>query len=173
MSCCTLHPYRSGLCKSCWRAQKELEYHCTWPNCLRPVFALTLCRGHFRQINVECAWPNCHRPSYCKQVCAHHYRKRQIPDKIECVECTRPVYMNHKCFYHFTSRKCIECSKPVFSKRLCRKHYMREYRRQRSAVSGPTINNETSPATVQTVPDTTIQRPASQSSLEHCVISNT
>ena len=124
MKCCISNPYKSNLCRKCWREYKESLYHCTWPNCIRPVFALTLCRNHYRQINVECAWPLCHRPSYCKQVCAHHYRKKEFPPKIECsqTDCTRPMYMHDKCFYHFTCRKCTECNKTVFSKQLCQRH---------------------------------------------------
>lgn len=171
MNCCTSSPYRSGLCRTCWHKKKSDEYHCTWPNCLRPVFALTLCRGHFRRINVMCAWPDCSKPSYCKQVCSHHYRKREFPDRIVCSACTRSVYMENKCFYHFTSRSCIECSDTVFSKQLCRKHYMRQYRRQRFAINGPTTSNDARADNVKMDPDTINQRPLIQSSREQSVIS--
>ena len=170
MNCCVLSPYKSNLCKSCWCKKKSEEYHCTWPNCLRPVFALTLCRGHFRQINVTCAWPDCKRPSYCRQVCAHHYRKRQFPERIVCSMCTKSVYMENKCFYHFTCRSCIECTKKVFSKQRCRKHYMRHYRRQRFVVNGPTTSNDTAADNIRTEPDTTNQSPLIQSSRKHSVI---
>ena len=166
-TCCKLRPFREHLCRACWRAKREREYHCTWPTCIRPVFALTLCRTHYRCINVECAWDQCHRPSYCKQVCAHHYRKRDFPPVIQCHECTRPVYMHQKCFYHFTHRTCSECHRKVFSKQLCQRHYMRQYRRQRLAVKGPTMSSDTSAETVNTVPDTKIQSPDNHSSLEH------
>lgn len=169
--CCLHAPYKSNMCKSCWTAHREAQYHCTWPGCLRPVFVLTLCRSHYRHINVECAWPQCHRPSYCKQVCTHHYRKREFPPKIECDHCKRPMYMDGKCFYHFTCRTCIECSNPVFSKQLCQRHYMRAYRkRQRLDVNGPTTNSETSPDIANIEPATTNQSPDTQSSLEHSTI---
>ena len=172
MKCCTSNPYKSNLCRKCWREYKESLYHCTWPNCIRPVFALTLCRNHYRQINVECAWPLCHRPSYCKQVCAHHYRKKDFPPKIECSqpECIRPMYMHGKCFYHFTCRTCTECNKPVFSKQLCQRHYMRQYRNHRFTNIGPTINKERSPAADNAVPEIINHSALSQSSLEHSVI---
>lgn len=171
LSCCVESPYKEKLCRVCWRAKKETEYHCTWPNCLRPVFALTLCRSHYRQINVECAHEHCHRPSYCKQVCAHHYRKKEFTPIIQCSECTRPMYMENKCFYHFTYRSCLKCQGVVFSKQLCHKHYMREYRRQRLEVKGPITNNDNRPEAISIVPETTIHSPESHSSLEHSVIS--
>ena len=172
MQCCKENPYQSGLCRSCWQNRRSTEYHCTWPNCLRPVFTLTLCRSHYRQINVECAWPQCHRPSYCRQVYAHHYRKRAFPEKIECHECSRPMYMDGKCFYHFTCRTCIECARPVFSKQLCQRHYMQQYRRQRLVdVNGPTINNDASADNAIAVPETINHIPVNQSSLEQTVIS--
>lgn len=169
-TCCVNNPYKSKLCRSCWRASKENEYHCTWPRCIRPVFALTLCRTHYRQINVQCAWPECQRPSYCKQVCAHHYRKRQFPQTITCNECEKPVYMHQKCFYHFTHRTCIKCARDVFSKQLCQRHYMREYRRHRSTNNGCSTSNENNEAAETIVPDTTNHNPVSQSSFEHSVI---
>jgi hypothetical protein len=171
MQCCTENPYQSGLCRSCWQNRRSTEYHCTWPNCLRPVLTLTLCRSHYRQINVECAWPQCHRPSYCRQVCAHHYRKREFPEKIQCHECSRPMYMDGKCFYHFTCRTCVECTKPVFSKQLCQRHYMKQYRRQRLVEdNGPTTSKDASAENTSAVPVTTNHMPVNQSSFEHTVI---
>ena len=119
LSCCKESPYKEKLCRPCWRAKKEMQYHCTWPNCIRPVFALTLCRSHYRQINVECVHPNCHRPSYCRQVCAHHYRKKEFLPIVQCSECTRPMYMDQKCFYHFTYRSCLQCKGTVFFRNNC------------------------------------------------------
>jgi hypothetical protein len=171
LSCCTESPYKEKLCRACWRAKKEMQYHCTWPNCIRPVFALTLCRSHYRQINVECVHAQCHRPSYCRQVCAHHYRKKQFLPVVTCSECTRPTYMDQKCFYHFTYRSCLQCQGTVFSKQLCRKHYMRQYRLQRLAVKGPITNNETRPDASNIVPETMNHSPESHSSFEHSVIS--
>ena len=165
-TCCNLHPFKSGLCRACWHEKKQNEYHCTWPKCIRPVFTLTLCRTHYRQVNVTCAWPDCHRPSYCKQVCARHYRKRQFPDIVQCSECSKPAYMNQKCFYHFTFRTCTECDRKVFSKQLCQRHYMQKYRSQRLKHNGPTINRETNADPAATVPETINQRPESHSSFE-------
>jgi hypothetical protein len=170
-TCCSLHPFKSNLCRQCWRREREQQYHCTWPNCIRPVFTLTLCRTHYRQINVDCAWPDCTRPSYCRQVCAHHYRKREFPPVIQCCECEKPMYMHGKCFYHFTFRNCLECDRKVFSKQLCRRHYMRQYRSQRLSVNGPTTSSENKADTTHIVPETINQSPESHSSLEHSVIS--
>lgn len=162
LSCCTNTPYKNNQCKRCW---KESRYHCTWPSCLRPVFTLTLCRNHYRHINVECTCENCHRPSYCKQVCAHHYRKGTFPPIRTCSSCSRPEYMDKKCFYHFTYRTCTKCPRKVFSKQLCRRHYMRQWRAQRPLVTGPTINNDTNPATIQETPETINHKPEIHSSL--------
>ncbi len=168
MQCCV-----DQRCRACLRQRRESEYHCTWHNCLRPVFALTLCRTHYRRINVECAWDTCHRPVYCRQVCAHHYRKRAFPPVVTCTQCERPSYMDGTCFYHFTNRTCRKCAGVVFSKQLCQRHYMREYRRQRRVdTNGPTTNRETSPDTTSPTPDTKSHMPDTHSSLEHVVITN-
>jgi hypothetical protein len=163
LPCCTSNPYKNNLCKPCF--QKD-RYHCTWPNCLRPVLCLTLCRNHYRQINVTCSHTNCHRPSYCKQVCAHHYRKKDFTPIIVCETCTKPVYMQRKCFYHFTSRTCIQCHRTVFSKQKCRRHYMKQWRQERLRSNGPTSINEIIPAAVQAVPETTNQSPDNHSSFK-------
>ena len=161
--CCTTNPYQNNQCKHCF--QKE-RYHCTWPNCLRPVLCLTLCRNHYRQINVNCAHPNCHRPSYCKQVCAHHYRKKDFPPIITCTQCTKPAYMQGKCFYHFTSRTCTQCHRQVFSKQKCRRHYMKQYRQERLLNKGSTNNNEIRPAETNATPETRNHSPDIQSSFK-------
>ena len=170
--CCIVEPYKQNLCRECWQLQKKQKYHCTWPNCLRPVFTLTLCRTHYRQINVSCAWPDCNRPSYCKQVCAHHYRKRAFPQTITCQECSKPAYMDQKCFYHYTFRTCTECNEKVFAKQLCQRHYMRQYRNHRLKVKGPTTSNETNADSDNIVPDTTNQSPSIHSSFEQSVITH-
>ena len=169
-TCCIVSPYKSKMCRACWRRDREQQYHCTWPHCIRPVFTLTLCRTHYRQINVDCAWPECNRPSYCRQVCAHHYRKKEFPTVIQCCECEKPSYMHGKCFYHFTFRNCLECDRKVFSKQLCRRHYMRQYRSQRLRVNGPTTSNDTNADTESIAPDTTNQSPDNHSSFEQSVI---
>ncbi len=133
MNCCLENPYKSKKCKECWVKERKDQYHCTWPNCLCPVFTLTLCRNHYRRANVQCAWPNCSKPSFCKQVCVTHYRKKHFPPKIKCTMCSRPSYMNERCFYHFTCRTCTKCSRKVFSKQMCRRHYMRQWRRKKGS----------------------------------------
>lgn len=148
--CCISNPYKLQQCKECYHSQR---YHCTWPKCVRPVFTLTLCRTHYRYVNVKCAWPECQRQSYCKQVCAHHYRKKEFPQTITCEQCSRPMYMHNKCFYHFTCRTCQICNEKVFSKQMCRKHYMRHYRNQRFLNTGPTTNNENNDEVKQAQPD--------------------
>ena len=114
------------------------SYHCTWHNCTRPVFALTLCRNHFRAFRVPCAWTDCTRVSYCRQVCAHHYRKKQFPPIVVCVECDQPAYIDNKCFYHFTTRSCIQCNSKVFSKQLCQRHYMQQWRTDKLSIKAQT-----------------------------------
>lgn len=165
-SCCNVEPYKSNMCRNCWNDYRKRQYHCTWPNCLRPVFALTLCRNHYRTAHVNCAWPTCNRPSYCKQVCAHHYRKRKFPLVQQCTECTQPAYMFEKCFYHFTFRTCTECDLKVFAKQLCQRHYMRQYRCQRLSAKGPMTSNETSEEITSADPDTINQSPDNHSSFE-------
>ena len=177
-TCCTLHPYKSRLCRPCWLEHRQSQYHCTWPNCLRPVLTLTLCRTHYRRINVNCAWPQCTRPSYCRQVCAHHYRKREFPDTITCSQCSKPVYMDRVCFYHYTFRTCTQCDRKVFSKQLCQRHYMKRYRSQRLLLredqddKGSTTSNENKADTDNIIPDTVNQSPDNHSSLEHSAISD-
>lgn len=106
-------------------------YHCTWHRCNRPIFSLTLCRGHFRAFKVPCAWPLCNRVSFCRQVCAHHYRKKEFPKLVRCKYCHQSAYIDNKCFYHYTMRTCIRCNSKVFSRQLCQKHYMKEYREEK------------------------------------------
>lgn len=168
MQCCLQQPFKSGLCRACYRQRRASEYHCTWHNCLRPVFALTLCRTHYRRIHVECAWDTCHRPVYCRQVCAHHYRKRAFPTVDTCTLCDRQTYMDGKCFYHFTHRTCRKCERIVFSKQLCQRHYMREYRHQRRRVEikGPTTNSDIKPEKTSPTPDAKSHIPDTQSSFE-------
>ena len=118
-------------------------YHCTWRHCSRPVFSLTLCRGHFRSFRVQCAWPDCQTSSYCRQVCAKHYRKKEFPPVQLCSQCAQPSYIDNKCFYHYTERQCIQCNRKVFSRQLCQTHYMQAYRKskrkQNQPVSGSTV----------------------------------
>ena len=161
--CSSQQVYRIKMCKPCWRKTKKQQYHCTWNECLRPVFALTLCRHQYRAWNVPCAHEKCNRMSYCRQVCAHHYRKKQFAIVRRCKSCTRPSYMQDLCFYHYTSRQCCECSKVVFSRRRCQRHYMKWWRNQR-ANKGSTISNDTTPEIVNDNPDTTNHIPEIQSS---------
>jgi len=159
---CEQQTYKNNLCRTCF--QKN-GYHCTWPNCLRPVFTLTLCRTHYRHINVNCAHQNCNRPSYCKQICAHHYRKKEFLPIKSCQVCQRPEYMDQKCFYHFTSRTCTKCGRKVFSKQLCRRHYMRHWRNQRLCKTGPTTNKDNKDDANTDTPEMTNHIPETYSSL--------
>lgn len=142
-----------------------MSYHCTWHKCSRPIFSLTLCRGHYRAAHVSCLWSECQRPSFCKQVCAYHYRKKMIPEPLLChhASCQRPMYMSGSCFYHFTSRTCIQCGRRVFSKRLCRRHYMRMWR-ENHANKGSTTSSDTTPDTNATTPEATHHIPLNHSS---------
>lgn len=118
------------------------SYHCTWHNCVRPVFALTLCRNHYRAFRVPCAWHDCPRLSYCRQVCAHHYRKKQFPPIVHCSDCNQPAYIDNKCFYHFTARTCIQCNTKVFSKQLCQRHYMQQWRTAKPSIKAEESNDD-------------------------------
>ena len=90
-------------------------YHCTWHNCTRPVFSLTLCRGHFRAFKVTCAWPQCQRMSYCRQVCAHHYRKHQFPPVQQCIDCNKASYIDNKMLLSlYCTQLCPMQSKSIF-----------------------------------------------------------
>jgi hypothetical protein len=140
-----------------------MSYHCTWHKCERPIFSLTLCRGHYRAAHVKCLWPNCDRPSFCKQVCRYHYRKKMFLPLATCSQCDRSAYMSGKCFYHFTHRSCVQCGRRVFSKRLCRRHYMRVWR-ENHANRGSTTNIDSIPETTATTPDATHHIPVNHSS---------
>jgi len=159
---CSKPTHRRKLCYTHWKEARAQRYHCTWKSCSNPIFALTLCKHHYRAANVHCNVPTCKRPSYCKQVCRYHYRKRQVPPLKKCLRCPQPVYMNEKCFRHFIGRTCIQCSRPTFCKQLCRRHYMRKWRQSRS--TGDTTNIDMQPATVSIIPDTTSQSPLIHSS---------
>lgn len=159
---CSKSIHRRHLCYEHWKEARAQRYHCTWQSCSSPIFALTLCKHHYRAANVRCNVTDCKRPSYCKQVCRYHYSKKIIPPLKICSICSQPVYMNEKCFRHFIGRTCIRCSRPTFSKQLCRRHYMRKWRQLRNI--GDTTNIEVQPATVRIIPETTNQSPSIQSS---------
>ena len=159
---CSQPVHRRHLCYQHWRQSRAQRYHCTWKPCTSPIFALTLCRHHYRAANVKCIVPDCKRCSFCKQVCQYHYRKKVFPPLQKCSGCTQDVYMNGKCFKHFIGRSCIQCTRPNFCKQLCQRHYMRKWRR--SSRIGPTTNREVHPATVNMIPETTNQSPVIQSS---------
>lgn len=159
---CSEPIHRRGLCYQHWKEARAQRYHCTWQRCINPIFALTLCRNHYRAANVRCLVKACKQPSFCKQVCQYHYRKKVFVAKQLCSECRQCVYMNGKCFKHFIGRSCLQCSRPTFSKQLCQQHYMRRWRQVRR--TGPTINIETQPETERTMPETTNQRPIIHSS---------
>lgn len=140
------------------------SYHCTWRSCQCPVFALTLCRNHYRAFRVSCAWTDCQRVSYCRQVCAHHYRKKQFPPVQHCSDCLQPSYIDNKCFYHYTTRLCVRCPSAVYSKQLCQRHYMQQWRKQTvtspllQVVDEPPLLRESRRATSHSRPlPTTIQ----------------
>lgn len=159
---CSTSIFRRKLCFKHWKLARAERYHCTWKPCLNPIFALTLCRHHYRAANVPCNVDQCKRPSYCKQVCRYHYHKKIIPALKICSQCPQPVYMNEKCFRHFIGRSCLRCSRPTFSKQLCRRHYMRKWRQSR--ITGSTANTDTKPDTDNTSPDTTNHNPSIHSS---------
>jgi hypothetical protein len=161
---CSKPVHRRNLCYQHWREARAERYHCTWKPCTSPIFALTLCRHHYRAANVNCIVPDCKRASFCKQVCQYHYRKKVFPPLLKCSECTQDMYMNGKCFKHFIGRSCIQCDRPTFCKQMCHRHYMRRWRAESGRRTGPTTNREVHPETASTIPETTNQSPAIQSS---------
>lgn len=160
-SICSQPIYRSHLCKHHWTRD---GYHCTWKHCIAPVFSLTLCRAHYRAANVPCAHEGCRKPSFCRQVCATHYRRGEFVPIRSCSLCSRDLYMNDFCFYHFTCRQCLQCEAPVFSNGLCQKHYMRVWRQRSSANSGATTSTDTKADAEITNPEKTCHIPETQSS---------
>lgn len=154
--------FRRELCYEHWKDMRRERYHCTWKPCINPIFALTLCKHHYRAMNVRCSVNDCRRPSHCRQVCRYHYRKKVFPELQKCSKCVQNVYMNGKCFRHFIARSCLHCERPTFCKQLCQRHYMHMWRTQRSA--GPTANNETQPEHVNINPIINNQSPVSHSS---------
>lgn len=159
---CSTAVHRRNLCYAHWKEARAERYHCTWQSCVNPIFALTLCKHHYRAANVHCIVHGCKRPSYCRQVCRHHYRKKTFPPLETCTQCTQPVYMNQKCFRHFIDRTCIQCTRPTFSKQLCRRHYMRRWRQSRS--TGDTTKIDAQPASESTIPETRNHMPSNHSS---------
>ena len=156
---CEQPVHRKKLCYEHWKELRRSRYHCTWQTCNNPIFALTLCRHHYRAANVECNVERCRRHVFCKQVCSYHYRKGNIPPLKKCVLCKQNVYMNGKCFYHFIHRTCMKCDRPSFAKQLCKRHYMRNWRSQVLRRTGPIANNETTPDRTHTTPETINQSP--------------
>ena len=157
---CNKPVHRQKICYEHWKEFRSLRYHCTWHPCINPIFALTLCRTHYRAANVECNVNLCRRPVFCKQVCSYHYRKGIIPPQKKCIQCSQNVYMNGKCFYHFIKRSCIQCERPSFAKQLCKRHYMRQWRLSR----GPTAKKDVHPETTETIPATKNHNPDIHSS---------
>lgn len=162
---CNKLSFRKHLCYEHWKESRSSRYHCTWSSCTSPLFALTLCRTHYRAANVDCNVDSCRRPVYCKQVCSYHYRKGIIPPLRICDMCEQSVYMNRKCFTHFIHRTCIQCGNPAFAKQLCQAHYMHKRRfTQELRNTGPTTKKENTPVTIHMRPDTTNHNPEIQSS---------
>lgn len=159
---CCKSIHRRNLCYDHWKEERGKRYHCTWKPCVNPIFALTLCKHHYRAANVHCIVDGCKRPSYCRQVCRRHYRKKVFPPLKICNQCSQPVYMNEKCFRHFLRHTCMQCNRPTFSKQLCRRHYMRKWRQSRR--TGDTTNIDAHPAIERIIPDTTNQSPSIHSS---------
>jgi len=159
---CCKPVHRRHLCYAHWKEARSLCYHCTWKPCVNPIFALTLCKHHYRAAHVSCIVAGCKRPSYCRQVCRRHYRKKVFPSLKTCRQCSEPVYMNEKCFRHFIGRTCIRCRRPTFAKQMCRRHYMRKWRQSRS--TGDTANIDAQPATESIIPETINHSPSTHSS---------
>ena len=98
--------------------------------CPKKVFALTLCKTHYKRRYVQCSVEGCSRPWFCRNACVYHYRKGVKPPKQKCVLCHRQSFVNGKCVQHLVSYnpRCKSCSQPVFCRNMCKRHYTIDYR---------------------------------------------
>ena len=112
--------------------------------CSKKVFALTLCKTHYKRRYVQCSVEGCSRPWYCHNACVYHYRKGIKPPKKQCALCPRQAFINGKCVRHIVSYdlKCMYCPLPSFCKNMCQMHYTRVYRaRTRSSGNNVAVNS--------------------------------
>jgi len=112
--------------------------------CPKNVFALTLCKTHYKRRYVQCSVEGCIRPWFCHNACVYHYRKGIKPVKKTCNLCNRQSFINGKCVRHVVSYTltCNQCTLPVFCKNMCQMHYTRHYRANtRSSGNSVAVNN--------------------------------
>lgn len=137
---CQNQTYRNRMCKYHHKQSTFAAMRCTHAKCVKMVFALSLCREHYRKAYTQCFIDGCRRPVHCKNVCRSHYRKgRSVPSPPCSVpRCKKKAWMRGKCRKHFVSEKPIQCmrtdcKRPVRCSGLCTMHYFRERRKHQSS----------------------------------------
>lgn len=131
---CKQKAYRKHLCRSCYKRDQKMRFHCTAANCTSPVFASTLCQKHYRSWQTHCLL--CNKMVHCRHLCRSHYRKalalNSFPEVPRCNKCSKKTYLNDLCLEHFKQqfKKCImvECNEYSHRRGLCCKHYFRQLR---------------------------------------------
>lgn len=138
---CDKQSYRKHLCIEHYKENCTYKLHCTVQNCHRPIFANTLCRGHFKTFNSWCRIENCTRHPICNGMCNYHYRRINLPPLI-CTKCDKKQFMNSFCFKHYMEempelRKCVinDCNNMKEVRGMCRKHYIAWRRASLSSLS--------------------------------------
>ena len=129
--------YRKKRCRKCYIIYRKSLFHCTFKNCVKPVFAATLCQYHYRYWKMRCIL--CTNNIYCRSLCRKHYREasetNEFPDEPVCMHCEKKVYVQSLCLQHFKDKykqSCIMvgCENETHKRGLCCKHYFRERRSQ-------------------------------------------
>ncbi len=131
---CGERHYRMGMCKACYKKNREMSFHCTHKNCVNPVFGATLCQRHYRSYRQRCLI--CHsKHVYYRHLCRIHYRHAKasgnFPVEPKCTkdECTKKTFVDNLCLHHFkekySSTVCREpnCEKKCHRRGLCCAHY--------------------------------------------------
>lgn len=123
-----------GLCRACYRRDKNQGFHCTQGKCISPVFALTLCQRHYMQWQTRCLL--CSNRVHYRYLCRSHYRIARRDNSFlpapECIKCGVKQYLNGLCIRHFKSQynNCmmVGCENKAHKRGLCCSHYFKQRR---------------------------------------------
>jgi len=125
---CIAKSYRNNMCFKHYKETAAGKLHCTVLKCIRPIFATTLCRTHFKLFNSRCRIPDCCNRPLANTMCNYHYRSNGGYPPLRC-RCNRKIFIGKDCFIHYLEnmpllRKCKMCNRMQVCKGLCKKHYM-------------------------------------------------
>ena len=160
---CNNKAYRKKLCLVHYKEEASQKLHCTLHKCVRPIFADTLCRTHFKKFNTVCRISDCKQHPVANNMCNFHYRKFNLP-ALSCISCTRKQFLDDYCFVHFLEglpslRKCLKCDRMQVAKGLCKKHYVSSRRASKVYKLVPTTSPNTDeitsvvPVNINQIPD--------------------